>query len=129
MIVSRIQLTNWRNFRSVDVPLRDRTCLPGPNALGKSNVHDVFRFLRDICKSQGGGLQKALADRGGLTKLRSLHARRNPELALKLELVQQPDQSTPSWIYELVLKNEGGDEITEAAASDSSRKSRLKSKL
>jgi len=47
----------------VDVSLQERVFLVGPNASGKSNLLDVFRFLRDIAKD-GGGLQKAVADRG-----------------------------------------------------------------
>lgn len=37
MIVTRLKLKNWRNFREADVPLRERTYLLGANALGKSN--------------------------------------------------------------------------------------------
>ncbi|MDD9857444.1 MAG: AAA family ATPase, partial [Gammaproteobacteria bacterium] len=59
MIVSRLTLKNWRNFREADVPLRERQFIVGPNASGKSNLLDVFRFLRDIAKPDGGGLQKA----------------------------------------------------------------------
>ncbi|MDP8314874.1 MAG: AAA family ATPase [Candidatus Celaenobacter antarcticus] len=38
MIVSRLILKNWRNFRNVDVNLRERQFLVGPNASGKSNL-------------------------------------------------------------------------------------------
>ncbi len=78
MIVTRLQLKNWRNFIEVDVPLRERTYLLGANASGKSNLLDVFRFLRDISKPTGGGLQKAVHNRGDIKKLRCLHARQNP---------------------------------------------------
>src|SRR3546814_1384067 len=70
MLVTRIKLKNWRNFRALDVPLRDVSYLLGPNASGKSNLLDAFRFLRDVSKSKGGGLQTAVADRGGISKLR-----------------------------------------------------------
>lgn len=56
MIISRVVLKNWRNFRHVDVSLRPRAFLVGPNAAGKSNFLDVFRFLRDIVRD-GRGLQ------------------------------------------------------------------------
>ena len=59
MIVSKLVLRNWRNFRSVDVPLTDRVFVIGPNASGKSNLLDVLSFLRDIAKA-GGGLQGAV---------------------------------------------------------------------
>ena len=79
MIISRIRVKNWRNFRSIDVALRDREFVVGPNASGKSNFLDIFRFLRDIAKPEGGGLQKAIKDRGGVSKVRSLSARKDPE--------------------------------------------------
>lgn len=103
MIITHIKLTNWRNFRDVDAPLRLRTYLLGANAAGKSNFLDVFRFLRDISKPQGGGLQKAVADRGGIKKLRCLHARRVPEVRIELDISDNED----SWKYVLGFKPEG----------------------
>lgn len=45
MLVSRLKIKNWRNFSSIDIPLRERQFIVGPNAAGKSNLLDVFRFL------------------------------------------------------------------------------------
>ncbi len=104
MIVSHVVLRNWRNFRSVDVPLRDRTFILGPNASGKSNFLDVFRFLRDISKPQGGGLQKAIKDRGGIPKLRCLHARRETDVRIEISLVESAESIKPDWKYILAFK-------------------------
>jgi len=82
MIISRLKLKNWRNFKRVDVHLRERVYVIGPNASGKSNLLDVLRFLRDVAKPEGGGLQRAVKDRGGLTKLRCLLARKDPEVKI-----------------------------------------------
>jgi len=41
VLISRIRLKNWRNFRELDVPLRDVSYLLGPNASGKSNFLDL----------------------------------------------------------------------------------------
>lgn len=106
MFITHLKLQNWRNFRDVDVALADRTYILGPNASGKSNLLDVFRFLRDISKFQGGGLQKAISDRGGLQKLRCLHARRQPEVMIKVALSPSLD-AEPEWVYELAFKAEG----------------------
>lgn len=81
MIVSHITLKNWRNFQSVDVDMGNRVFLVGPNASGKSNFLDVFRFLRDIT-NPGGGLQKAISDRGGIPKIRCLAARRESDVEI-----------------------------------------------
>ncbi|HEJ1597448.1 TPA: AAA family ATPase [Pseudomonas aeruginosa] len=107
MQVTRVKLKNWRNFRSFDAPMRDVTYILGPNASGKSNLLDVFRFLRDVSKPAGGGLQAAVLDRGGISKLRCLHARRDPEVCIEVELSDSPDDEVPNWRYVLGFKSEG----------------------
>lgn len=107
MIVTHLKLKNWRNFRDVDAPLGERTYLLGANASGKSNLLDVFRFLHDVSKPQGGGLQKAILDRGGIQKVRCLHARRDPEVRIEVHLSESSDDSTPDWRYVLGFKPEG----------------------
>lgn len=107
MQVTRIKLKNWRNFRVFDAPMRDVTYILGPNASGKSNLLDVFRFLRDVSKPAGGGLQAAVLDRGGISKLRCLHARRDPEVCIEVELSDSPDDEVPNWRYVLGFKSEG----------------------
>ncbi|MEQ8225484.1 MAG: AAA family ATPase, partial [Candidatus Eremiobacterota bacterium] len=106
MIASHINLKNWRNFRSVEVNLDGRVFLVGPNACGKSNFLDVFRFLRDIVK-QGGGLQKAVNDRGGITKLRCLSAREDPDVKIEIHLAESAGQK-PLWKYAIGIKQERG---------------------
>lgn len=106
MLISRLKLKNWRNFQSLDVPLRNRTYIIGPNASGKSNLLDVFRFLRDICKPVGGGLQKAIEDRDGITKLRCIHARKDNEVLIHVSLSDEPE-AEPVWEYALGFKPEG----------------------
>lgn len=105
MLITRLVLKNWRNFKAVDVSLRDRVFVLGPNASGKSNLLDVLRFLRDVAKP-GGGLQRAVAERGGLTKLRCLQARRDPEVSITVELADKVDQPAV-WRYTLAFKSEG----------------------
>lgn len=108
MIITRLVLTNWRNFKSADIRLRDRTYVLGPNASGKSNLLDVFRFLRDIAKPEGGGLQKAVADRGGISKIRCLHARNKPtHVRIEIELSDNADAVGPRWRYILAFNSDG----------------------
>ena len=106
MLISQLKLKNWRNFRNLDVHLREVSFVLGPNASGKSNLLDAFRFLRDISKSKGGGLQAAVAARGGITKLRCLHARRDPEVLIDVTLGETAD-APPEWRYVLGFKSEG----------------------
>lgn len=106
MFITRLRLKNWRNFRALDIPLRDVSYLLGPNASGKSNLLDAFRFLRDISKPRGGGLQTAVSDRDGITKVRCLHARRDPEVLIDVELADTTD-GPARWRYALGFKPEG----------------------
>lgn len=98
MRFSRIVLENWKNFASVDVHLQRRAFLVGPNASGKSNFLDVFRFLRDLA-SPGGGFCEAVRRRGGVSAIRCLAARRNPDI--KIRVVVEAPESLPRWEYEL----------------------------
>jgi len=107
MVISRIKLKNWKNFRNVDVELRERIFLFGPNGSGKSNLLDVFRFMRDIVKS-GGGLQKALHDRGGLKKIRCLSARRHTGVEMEFHFSQSFErEENPEWVYCIGIEHEG----------------------
>ena len=110
MYVSKLTLRNWRNFTKAEVNLGQTTYLIGPNASGKSNFLDVFRFMRDIVNPNGGGLQQALASRGGLSKVRSLEAKSPPEVKIEIELRESlADSSTDSdWKYVLWIKNKAG---------------------
>lgn len=107
MLITRLKLRNWRNFREVDVHLGPRGYVIGANASGKSNFLDVFRFLRTVALTEGGGLQKALKERGGLSKLRSLHARREPEVRIEVEVSEDESDVKAVWRYVLAFKSEG----------------------
>jgi predicted ATPase len=96
MRFTRLRLENWRNFLHVDVPLQKRVFLVGPNASGKSNLLDVFRFLRDIADDQGG-FQRAVQSRRGVSKLRSLHARRYPNVVIEASM----EIESLAWTYRL----------------------------
>jgi len=103
MIISHIKMKNWRNFRNVDIPLGRRVFLVGANASGKSNFLDAFRFLCDIAKSEGGGLQKAVSERGGLSKIRCLAARKEPQVEIEVDLAESHDKKT-LWKYAIGIK-------------------------
>lgn len=106
MLITNIRLKNWRNFQTLDLPLRGVSYVLGPNASGKSNLLDALRFLRDVSKTKGGGLQAAIAERGGISKVRCLHARRDPEVEIDIELSEELDQPV-KWRYVLAFKPEG----------------------
>ena len=98
MIITHLSVTNWRNFQQIDVPLGERQFIVGPNASGKSNFLDIFRFLQDLSKNEDGGLQEAVATRGGVPIIRSLIAEQEAEIAIKICLAET-SESPVTWRY------------------------------
>jgi predicted ATPase len=100
---SRVALKNWKNFANADVAVQDRAFLVGPNASGKSNFLDAFRFLRDLA-SPGGGFQQSIGRRGGIATIRCLAARRYPDVEVRVE-ARDKDESS-HWIYEIAFSQD-----------------------
>ncbi len=96
--ITHVHLENWRNFSRADVTLERRAFLVGPNASGKSNFLNALRFLRNIV-AVGGGFQQAVHARGGVSRLRSLAARRYSELAIEVRV--GAEENPAEWQYEL----------------------------
>ncbi|MDR1453523.1 MAG: AAA family ATPase [Candidatus Margulisbacteria bacterium] len=106
MIIKKIKLHNWKNFQDCEVNLTERCFIVGANASGKSNLIDALRFLRDVSK-QSGGLQSAVEDRGGITKIRCLAARTHTNVSITVEL-GNPEEEANIWKYHLDFKHTGG---------------------
>jgi len=106
MILKKIILHNWKNFQKCEVVLSERCFIIGANASGKSNFIDALRFLRDIAK-QAGGLQSAVEERGGITKIRCLAARKKTNVSITVEL-GNPNEERNIWRYHLDFSHIGG---------------------
>jgi predicted ATPase len=100
---AHIHLANWKNFTQCDVGLASRVFLVGPNASGKSNFLDVFRFLRDLA-SAGGGLQEAVRRRAGVSAIRCLAARRYSDVEIRVKV--QMEEGGSDWEYELAFNQD-----------------------
>lgn len=100
---THVRIENWRNFVSAEVELQRRVFLVGPNASGKSNFLDVFRFLHDLV-SVGGGFQEAVRKRGGVSSLRCLAARRYSDLAVRVRIGN--DDLPSEWTYDLCFSQD-----------------------
>ncbi len=98
MRFTHLKLENWKNFLNVDVALDRRVFVVGPNASGKSNLLDAIRFLRDVADPEGGFQRAVQTKRGGVSQLRSLHARRYPAVAVEVEV--ELGNEAP-WAYRL----------------------------
>ncbi|MCL2479176.1 MAG: AAA family ATPase, partial [Treponema sp.] len=111
MRLKSISLKNWKNFRSLQCDLNSRLFVVGANASGKSNFLDALRFMRDIVK-HGGGLQYAVIQRGGISKIRCLSACGKSDIEIEMEFVDERDKNA-NWKYHLSLTQQSrGDRNT-----------------
>jgi predicted ATPase len=108
MILKKMTLRNWKNFQNCEVDLTERCFIIGANASGKSNFMDALRFLRDIAK-QSGGLQTAVEERGGFTKIRCLATKgtRAKNISITVELGNANEEQN-LWRYHLDFVHIGG---------------------
>ena len=101
LFFTSLQMRGWRNFKGpVDMHLRRRVFLIGPNASGKSNILDAFRFLWDVAAD---GLDKAVATRGGVAQIRTLQATNPAGIELAVEVGN--DDAPDTWSYRLRFRN------------------------
>jgi len=73
----------------------------GPNASGKSNFLDVFRFFYDIVKP-GGGLKSAIQTRGGFSNIYCLSANQAEDIEIKITL----SADSVSWVYSIGINQQ-----------------------
>jgi len=99
MIITKIQLRNWKNFGDVEAVCGKRVFIIGPNASGKSNFLDALRFLRDVAQD---GFKRAVDVRGGIKSLRFLCARRPSHVGIVVTL-------DDAWEYSLSFTSDKGE--------------------
>ena len=106
MRITSLTLKNWRTFKTLE--LRDigsRLIIVGPNASGKSNLLDAVRFLRDLVVP-AGGLQAAVAMRGGLPRLRCLFSRNHNRGWVEVTVTLGDDADPRQWTYSVSFNSE-----------------------
>lgn len=113
---THLRLKNWRNFREVDLDLDRRAFFVGPNASGKSNLLDALRFLSEIARPGGGGLQAAIDQRLGFSAIRCLHARKQPWIEMDVSI--GTDDDPKAWRYRLQINRKPGEKFPTVAEEE-----------
>ncbi|MDN2579249.1 ATP-binding protein [Aquibium sp. ELW1220] len=114
---THIRLVNWRNFLKAEASLGGRAFFVGPNASGKSNLLDAFRFLRDLVKPVGGGFVSAVEARNGISAIRCLQARgRNSYVEIDVSVGN--DEEPALWSYRIRFTKVGREPFATIAEED-----------
>jgi predicted ATPase len=80
MAITKIKISNFKSFGDTgEIRLGNFNVLIGANASGKSNLVQVFRFLRDI---QLDGLENAIYAQGGTELLRNIDSKKDFSLQI-----------------------------------------------
>jgi len=74
MYISEIHAENFKSFSKIDLKLNNFNILIGSNSSGKTNVIELFRFLRDIAAV---GLSNAISLQGGVDYLKNHYLDKN----------------------------------------------------
>ena len=79
--ITRLVVKNYRSLADIDIGLSPLTVFVGQNAVGKSNVIDVLRFVRDALVD---GFERAIAVRGGYRSLRCWYADETEQIRIEI---------------------------------------------
>jgi predicted ATPase len=81
MAIKNIKVNNFKSFNNLNLDFRMFNVLIGPNASGKSNFIQIFKFLRD---SRKYGVDNAISLQGGIEYLRNLSLSNESDLFIEL---------------------------------------------
>ena len=99
-----------RHYKSLDDTVIEFahpvTVIVGPNAVGKSNLVDCLRFVRDAV---AGDLEHAIGLRGGLTRVRQSSRTKPFKISIGLEFEQSFESHPPKPAsYEFTIQSQTG---------------------
>ncbi len=84
MLIKKIRLKNFKNFKDAELELGDMNVLVGANASGKSNFLQALKFLKDI---QEHGLENAISLQGGMEYLRNVNCGEDEAVEIEVEFL------------------------------------------
>lgn len=85
MLITKIHISNFKNFGDVEVNLGEMSVIVGANASGKSNFIKALKFIKDIKES---GIDNAISMAGGIEYLRNIQSKNK---STSIEIHFQPN--------------------------------------
>jgi len=83
--IKKIEIENFKSFRSVSAEIRDFQIILGANAAGKSNFVEALNFLREI---ENQGLENAISLQGGIEYLTNLREGKGKNVSIAVSLAE-----------------------------------------
>ncbi len=83
--LTKIEMSNFRSFRSAAIDVGDLSVLVGPNGAGKSNFLELFDMIGAILESQLG---RWVGQRGGADRVLHNGVKRSSSMTVRLEYGQ-----------------------------------------
>jgi predicted ATPase len=107
-MLKRITARNFLSLQDVEIDLRPRNVLVGPNMSGKSNLIECLRFVQEAVgrreANESSALQQAVSRRGGFEEVSWKGQAGGPiSITLMAELEGADNHTTESYTYEFCL--------------------------
>ena len=94
ILIKKLKVSNFKSFKDVEIEFRDFDVIIGANASGKSNLIQIFSFLRDI---QTSGLNDAISLQGGIQFLRNVILGDSENISFEITMNAPDDRDTTYW--------------------------------
>ncbi|MHB1292552.1 MAG: AAA family ATPase [Sulfuricella sp.] len=117
MFLKSVSIQHYKSLAEVEIAdLKPLTLLVGTNAVGKSNIVDALKFIRDIAVD---GLDHAMSTRGGIGIIRQYSPTRPFQISIKVNFIQLFDnEEQHDGSYEITISSlKGGNYRVEHEAA------------
>jgi predicted ATPase len=103
MRLNSVQISHFKSMTEVNLDnLSPLTLLVGANGVGKSNLIDALRFLRDMVVE---GLDHAVSKRSGIITIRQHSPNKPYDISIKISFTQTLNNQDLNGFYEITLSS------------------------
>ena len=85
-MIRKIKITNFKSISNNPIYLNNFNVFIGPNASGKSNIIDIFRFIQDIVRE---GLTTAFGKRFGWENVLRRDIDKSSKISIELDYYEK----------------------------------------